>query len=1139
MEMSSLVLLFVALLPTTHAFSLDATTATKFSSGAPNGNFGSSVSFHSNGVEKMLLVGAPDESYANAQWNTDMTLNKTGVLYKCSWTASSGSQTCTQLQVDTTAPRVGFVSEIKTNMRLGVSVLSLGPDNTVLVCASRYGMSLPCLPAKTTQFQSGTCFGNANLTLLYNNVGKCVILPSNLQLNGTPHDYAPELVTSVSPELEDFFARVYISSDYQKQIGWGGGNTASMGLTLSARPKDLSKRFPLDVVNFHSPNFLYGRGRVIHTDMSTGVPTNVTQKTFISFPNADAAAGISTAEGNFSGNAIRVAVARPFLSWTTNIYCSSNCGDAMQGDVWIMDKEVGMADFLNANFRSAALAVLRNHQFAEGFGLSMIALDTNNDGISELLVGAPYYMDYSRSNEANAYDFGRVYVYSGRLHAFLQGRSPGLELGFNNDDLNFLKESDLVFAGEPGARFGFAMASVGDVDRDGYSDVAIGAPGETVNGVFGVGAVYLYLGSAIGLERKAAQRIVPTTTASRSFGYSLSYGWDIDSNGYNDIGVGAALSSDAYIYRSRPVISVTLELKSIPALDATNRTCFVPAINAWRACFDIDVCGRYSRPILATRVVLQYTLSVGSEFFEIIVGSTTLSEITSQVTVNNPDTDRCQTQTVFVKTTIPNLCQPANISLTKWNLVDRTSTPADLAPVLIRNHPVLVPIVHNINLVPLCFSCKPDLVTSFPALHLSVVSGEASTAQVALSVQNIGNQPSCSAAVELNLTTAGLVFSAVDEEQWLCSARGLSVLRCQPTAKNRHYGAIGPGGTATIMATVRSPKTPYASNVFSFPVVGSAFSGNIERTSINNPSNRNIDVRRTSTLGISISDELSRAVTLTNNLINPPLPSKTADLPLELSTVFQLRNAGPSATSSTDIAIQYPIEAVKSTELEKTLYYLTRLEASVSNVACNASGLINVKKFDLSAQSSINSTLVSYPVNALTGGSTHTPATAYKECSSTVCQVPIMCIIPPQNKDANTHITMTWSVYSNNVQKLLESNGKVSLAVSARILNTTLPRGYSATFSPEPSSRATEYSLPEEQATASANSGVIIGVVIGCLVLIAIIFVVLYMLGFFKRKKPEEMAQADGAMAWRSAAPDQVTSKAHEATAEDEDDAEI
>ena len=35
------------------------------------------------------------------------------------------------------------------------------------------------------------------------------------------------------------------------------------------------------------------------------------------------------------------------------------------------------------------------------------------------------------------------------------------------------------------------------------------------------------------------------------------------------------------------------------------------------------------------------------------------------------------------------------------------------------------------------------------------------------------------------------------------------------------------------------------------------------------------------------------------------------------------------------------------------------------------------------------------------------------------------------------------------------------------------------------------------------------------------------------------MAQADGAMAWRSAAPDQVTSKAHEATAEDEDDAEI
>ena len=50
---------------------------------------------------------------------------------------------CVHVYLCIVAPRVGFVSEIKTNMRLGVSVLSLGPDNTVLVMAgSGSGSSL-------------------------------------------------------------------------------------------------------------------------------------------------------------------------------------------------------------------------------------------------------------------------------------------------------------------------------------------------------------------------------------------------------------------------------------------------------------------------------------------------------------------------------------------------------------------------------------------------------------------------------------------------------------------------------------------------------------------------------------------------------------------------------------------------------------------------------------------------------------------------------------------------------------------------------------------------------------------------------------------------------------------------------------
>lgn len=48
-------------------------------------------------------------------------------------------------------------------------------------------------------------------------------------------------------------------------------------------------------------------------------------------------------------------------------------------------------------------------------------------------------------------------------------------------------------------RFGFALASLGDLNKDGYEDIAVGAPYE------GNGVVYIYLGSKSGLISKPSQ----------------------------------------------------------------------------------------------------------------------------------------------------------------------------------------------------------------------------------------------------------------------------------------------------------------------------------------------------------------------------------------------------------------------------------------------------------------------------------------------------------------------------------------------------------------------------------------------------------------------------------------------------------
>lgn len=93
----------------------------------------------------------------------------------------------------------------------------------------------------------------------------------------------------------------------------------------------------------------------------------------------------------------------------------------------------------------------------------------------ELLVGAPFYYGDNKG--------GAVYIY------------------YNLRDCNVQKcKWDKVLYGKSQSRFGFSMTSLGDINKDGYNDVAIGAPYENDRG-----SVYIYLGSANGLNAEPSQ----------------------------------------------------------------------------------------------------------------------------------------------------------------------------------------------------------------------------------------------------------------------------------------------------------------------------------------------------------------------------------------------------------------------------------------------------------------------------------------------------------------------------------------------------------------------------------------------------------------------------------------------------------
>lgn len=168
------------------------------------------------------------------------------------------------------------------------------------------------------------------------------------------------------------------------------------------------------------------------------------------------------------------------------------------------------------------------------FGSVICAVDLDNNQFTDVLVGAPYF--------THVKDEGRVYIYLNNGQGAL-----------NLQD-NFLEGDRKV-----NAHFGQSIAAVGDLNADGFQDIAIGAPFEGD----GSGAVYLYHGSSKGIELHYRQKILGITvkTGIKFFGYSLTGGVDVDENGYPDVAVGAYGSDHAVILRSQSIVNVVGKIR--------------------------------------------------------------------------------------------------------------------------------------------------------------------------------------------------------------------------------------------------------------------------------------------------------------------------------------------------------------------------------------------------------------------------------------------------------------------------------------------------------------------------------------------------------------------------------------------------
>ncbi|MFZ1306639.1 MAG: integrin alpha, partial [Ferruginibacter sp.] len=162
-------------------------------------------------------------------------------------------------------------------------------------------------------------------------------------------------------------------------------------------------------------------------------------------------------------------------------------------------------------------------QLGAHFGYSVAcAGDVNGDGYSDVIIGAFQYDD-------GFADEGKVFVY--------HGSASGVSAAPNNtpDDAN-----------QAAAYFGYSVAAAGDVNGDGYSDVIIGAYGFNDGANTDEGQAFVYFGSATGLPAIPDYTADDADQANAFFGAAVASAGDVNGDGYSDVIIGAPFYNDGF-----------------------------------------------------------------------------------------------------------------------------------------------------------------------------------------------------------------------------------------------------------------------------------------------------------------------------------------------------------------------------------------------------------------------------------------------------------------------------------------------------------------------------------------------------------------------------------------------------------------
>lgn len=169
-------------------------------------------------------------------------------------------------------------------------------------------------------------------------------------------------------------------------------------------------------------------------------------------------------------------------------------------------------------------------------GAAISHADLNNDGINDLIIGAPN----ASPNSLRA--AGKTYVIFGKKGAFDRTVNLSALNGSNGLAIGGLNAGD---------ELGISVSGLGDLNSDGIDDLIVGAKGAAPNGQTGAGASYVVFGKVGGfgpsfdLSQLNGNNgfTINGIDASGQFGASVSSAGDINRDGISDFVIGAPAAS--------------------------------------------------------------------------------------------------------------------------------------------------------------------------------------------------------------------------------------------------------------------------------------------------------------------------------------------------------------------------------------------------------------------------------------------------------------------------------------------------------------------------------------------------------------------------------------------------------------------